>query len=126
MHRQSLEGFRSRIKPKHLVSQAVRRNHIAVFANDQIVEAMLRRILRLEASQQLSSGIKMQELRPPAVRVGISPNGPVVRVESDAQHWQESEAICRHEIGNVTVAADLHNLPAIETAQVENIPPRIV
>src|SRR5580698_9988591 len=117
MNRQRRKSPQGGIEAQHRVRQTIRRDHFAVLANDQIVEAVLRRTLRLESSQQFSRGIKMQQFRSPAVGEGTGPYRVIDGANSDAQNRQESKTVCRNEIGNVAVSANLYNLPSIEAAQ---------
>src|SRR5271167_188301 len=126
MNPESRESASGGIEPQHRVCQAIRCNHLAVLADDQIIEAVFRRTLRLEASQQFSSGIKMQELRSPAVREGIGPYRVIAGADSNSQDRQKSIAVRWYEIGTLAVSANFHNFPAIEAAEVKNIPLRIV
>jgi hypothetical protein len=126
MNGKSPENSRSSIERQHRVCQAIRGNHFALLKNDQIVEAMLSRAFGLEASQQFSRGIKMQEFRSPAVGEGIGPHCAVAGTDSNAKNRQESKAVGRHEIVNVTVSANLHNLSAIQAAQIKNTPLRVI
>src|SRR5271170_1763290 len=126
MNRESRESSRCGIKSQHYVPQAIRCNHLAVLANHQIVKAVFPRTLWLEASQQFSGSIKMQEFRSPAVREGIGPHRVVTEADADAQNRQKSVAVRGNEVGTPAVSAYLYNLPAIEAAQIKNIPLCIV
>src|SRR5580692_8102243 len=110
MNRESGESASGWIEPQHRICQAIRGNHIAVLADDQIIEAVFRRTLRLEASQQFSGGIKMQELRSPAVREGIGPYRIVAWTDSNTQYRQKSIAVRWYEIGTPAVSANFHDL----------------
>src|SRR5262245_13531706 len=111
------------IETEYLVGEAVGNVNVSGFSHNEIIETVRRGILRSETREYFSVRGDVKDLR--AASSGfffpsVGPDRAVVRIHPDPEDGKQTLLLGLQKIADAAFEVDLHDFPAMQTAQIKD------